>query len=116
MTSKTITNKIKHVILILSCVCLIYALFLLFVKFLETKSDYLSPMGGHPPFGFYGIAIGTVLELCTSPFFYLLIILLSANIIIMHLKKWSIELEYLFSTLILLATMVIVCVLTTFYC
>ena len=113
MTSRAMINKMKHIILILSCACIIYALFLMFIKFVDMPND-LSVMIDNPPP--WLMVTGMVLALCTLPFTYLIFILLSINIIIMHLNKWSIKSEYLISTLILLAAMVLLCVATTIFC
>ena len=60
--------------------------------------------------------LGMVLELFTHPFSILLFILLSTNIIIMHLKKWSIKSEYVLSIFILLITMVLYIVVVIVSC
>ena len=95
-------NKIKYIILVLSCVCLLYASLIMFVHFIDIDIDVIPK--------WMSMLIGMALNLGIIPFVYLLCILLSINIVIIHLKKWSIESEFFISTLILIAIMVLLCV------
>ena len=82
----------KNTIPILSSICLIYFLLLIFMSH-----------GNIIPSNFFR----AVFELVTIPLIVLILILLGISIKKLHSEKWAIKSRYFFSILILVATIVV---------